>query len=673
MIFKKIRLRNFGPFLGEQEIDISSDKERNVTFIHAQNYVGKTSILRAVIWCLYGTIIHGDDGSEVEILNDQARDDCDYLVEVAIDFEHEGKNYKFERKVEYEMLPSSKKREIPSFVGFEVDRYGHHTSEGLLNDPAKVINFFAPQELSKFFFLKGENSPLNENQLDLRDSIKEILGFNVLDQANADLTYLANSYSRSAAKFVKTEEVKDLKEAIEGYHQLNEKNNDIVSSCNKNIEAAEEEIKALEDQISDWQKIQGEKKVLKQLTEQINKTKNARTRLLEKKARWFRHNLFSLLSKKLCESGIEKINAEIHKGKIPSKYQVSFINELLDDQECICTTKLLEGSPERDAVESRLREGGDSRVYEAVIEAKTVLRQMSERRENLLTQIEEIEAEIEQCNKSIEDNEDYYQETQKRVNSANDKEMQKKSIQLNTARSMKTSELRKRDSAKSQLKTILIKLKEDSAKYDKMVSKNKEAKEKIEISNFVKSLLKRVNSYVNEMQVEARKEIAQEMNEIVSKSISEPPKVEVDSSFFYKVDKYVSGGPKRVLDFAYTASILSFNNKNHKILKKTGVIIPLVVDSAFGETDEEYRKALADFLPRLSPQLIVLVSGAQGYMFADSLTDRIGSEYILIREVKNSFEGEGRGIINVRGERIQTKFFEKEKDQTLIKRLSEYV
>ena len=302
MIFKKIILKNFGPFYSDQIIYVSTKDDKNVTFIHAQNYVGKTSILRAIIWCLYGEVIPGDDGSKVEILNDQAKEENDFETLVSIEFIHDKKNYKFERKAVQKKLSSSRVETENTFIGFEIDQYGHHTSDSFLSEPQNVINFFAPVELSKFFFLKGENSPLNSTGIDLRDSIKEILGFNVLDQANKDLTYIANSIRKDASKSIDNQEIRNLKELITGFEISEEKNRKKIESAEEQIAEADIQIIRLEEEISDWQRTQGEKRLLKKLTEEISKAEDRKKRLLDKKARWFRGKLFSLLSKELCES-----------------------------------------------------------------------------------------------------------------------------------------------------------------------------------------------------------------------------------------------------------------------------------------------------------------------------------------------------------------------------------
>ena len=56
MIIKAIRLEDFRQFKGKQNIDISTDEHKNVTLIHAENSVGKTTILNAILWCFFVSV-----------------------------------------------------------------------------------------------------------------------------------------------------------------------------------------------------------------------------------------------------------------------------------------------------------------------------------------------------------------------------------------------------------------------------------------------------------------------------------------------------------------------------------------------------------------------------------------------------------------------------------------
>ena len=54
MIIKQIKLTNFRQFMGEHVIEFSTDKEKNVSVILGSNTCGKTTIVGAFIWGLYG-------------------------------------------------------------------------------------------------------------------------------------------------------------------------------------------------------------------------------------------------------------------------------------------------------------------------------------------------------------------------------------------------------------------------------------------------------------------------------------------------------------------------------------------------------------------------------------------------------------------------------------------
>ena len=59
MLLKSIKLENFRQFVNEQ-IDFSTDPDRNVTFIIGENGTGKTTFAQAFFWCFYGETSFAD-------------------------------------------------------------------------------------------------------------------------------------------------------------------------------------------------------------------------------------------------------------------------------------------------------------------------------------------------------------------------------------------------------------------------------------------------------------------------------------------------------------------------------------------------------------------------------------------------------------------------------------
>ncbi len=72
MILEEIRLTDFRCFYGKSTIKFTTDPDRNVTLIYAENGVGKTTLLNALLWCFYGETTERFEKKE-DILNYDAK------------------------------------------------------------------------------------------------------------------------------------------------------------------------------------------------------------------------------------------------------------------------------------------------------------------------------------------------------------------------------------------------------------------------------------------------------------------------------------------------------------------------------------------------------------------------------------------------------------------------
>ena len=86
MIINKLELYNFRQYIGNQIVEFSTDPEKNVTVLIGINTSGKTTLIRAFEWCLYGK--NGFD--DPILLNSQVRENMHVgdtqTVSVAITF-----------------------------------------------------------------------------------------------------------------------------------------------------------------------------------------------------------------------------------------------------------------------------------------------------------------------------------------------------------------------------------------------------------------------------------------------------------------------------------------------------------------------------------------------------------------------------------------------------------
>ena len=662
MIFEKIILDDFGPFYGSQLINTDIKKDKNVTIIHAQNYVGKTSILRAIIWCLYGKVIEDDHGTSVLILNSQAESEGKNKCSVRIIFMHNDEKYDIMR--EFNTTDNGTIINV-----FKTDKYGHNQP---LDNPTELINEIAPLDLSKFFFLKGENSPLNSKESNLQDSLKKILGFHYLEKANSDLASINNDIQKEIGKIDQKDQIFTL--LGKNINNLKEEANTLEK--NENILKDKIDFLSLKkDQLTneiDNAKILNEKQErLSDLTQQIEKKKETLKKKNRDKIDWCRKGIHSLLGNKLEISGIEKIDEDIHVGKLPGKYQSSFIDEILSKKICICDRCFDENSKEFHSIKKLKSNAGDERVFHAMIEAKAVLNSLSSDRANRIEEFNLLTKEIETIEQDIDKDEEKKDELKDFLKNCNDIEINEKIEKYHKLEKDIEDARHQLVKTSSDLNKKNNDLSINQKEFDNLAMSKEEARALLKYREFVSDVIFNLKNSTEKMQERAKREIASQMMEIVKNSLTEYPEIVITDKFTYDIgDYYLAGGPKRILDFAFTASILNFNKSKSDILMNSGgIIIPLVIDSAFGETDEDYRKALAQFLPQLSPQLIVLISGTQGHIFTESIKDKINNEYLIVREIKEPQGNSNIGKITIDDVHYQTKFFDKDKEQSIIREL----
>lgn len=96
MLLERIVLKDFRCFNGEQTIDFSTDPDKNVTLIHAENGVGKTTLLNALLWCFYSTTTSRFEKRE-DLINYDALAAGRASAYVEIIFEHAKKRYRARR------------------------------------------------------------------------------------------------------------------------------------------------------------------------------------------------------------------------------------------------------------------------------------------------------------------------------------------------------------------------------------------------------------------------------------------------------------------------------------------------------------------------------------------------------------------------------------------------
>ncbi len=244
MKFTKLKLKNFRPYRNtEIPLFIENRKEENMTLNVGRTGAGKTSISKAILWCLYGDLYLKQNKVELkEWVNDlqkeisKERGEDEAKIQVSLSILNEGKKYRITRSNRY-VLDEKK------FKGknFNIIHQGNPIGE-----PEKFINeHFVSMELMEYFVFDAEQV-LERFNKDRKGTIKEnlndLIGIEKFDEVKKVLNRMVgeDGHIQSKISEKRTELAdEDLKEKIQN---LKETKKDI----NKDLEELRKEKRKLE-------------------------------------------------------------------------------------------------------------------------------------------------------------------------------------------------------------------------------------------------------------------------------------------------------------------------------------------------------------------------------------------------------------------------------------------
>jgi DNA sulfur modification protein DndD len=203
---RSISLTDFGPFKGEQRIEFPGDS--GVSIIYGENMRGKTTLLNAIRYALFGKVItRGDRQMALHQIGnwETAAEKGKYGFKVVLAFEHENSKYELtrEHKPRYGVTKPQN--------DWDYQQESFLRKDGIVLGPDQGNSEVArimPETVSRFFLFDGEllqqYEELLRNESDMGRNIKEaierILGVPVLTNGRTDLGELFKDAQKREAK-----------------------------------------------------------------------------------------------------------------------------------------------------------------------------------------------------------------------------------------------------------------------------------------------------------------------------------------------------------------------------------------------------------------------------------------------------------------------------------------
>lgn len=254
-----IELENWGPYRRKNRLELDVAASSPVILIHGENMRGKTSLLRGIVWCLYGQL-KTQDGKNLELVKiinrPELRQHGETEFGVRLKFSHEGRIYDLHRHGKASMSAAGQVHVTGIAVSL-LPEGGDPVATEAISDQ---INSILDYEVADFFFFDGEMlSRFDERLRDegstargfVRNQIERALGLPFLKSLVTDLSEIQDDISKDIQKSLRLDT--KAKKAVDDYNAssvaLESARSDLDFLVSRQSEI-EEQLSEIEQQLS---------------------------------------------------------------------------------------------------------------------------------------------------------------------------------------------------------------------------------------------------------------------------------------------------------------------------------------------------------------------------------------------------------------------------------------
>lgn len=629
-----LELHNFRSFYGTQTIEFSEYDELNVTLVHAQNGVGKTNLLNAVLWNFYG-ITTGKFEKKEMLMNDEARSKGHNECSVKVTFNHENQKYISLRSVDKNSKNTIFKIWKAEGSNIKEDRH-----------PEQLINGIIPKEMATHFFFDGEHAETfasEKNNKKIESAVKQILGCHIADVALKDLKEIKKKILQKITDEIKDENIKQLSQEINGIRNFLDTFPDTEKDFKSKID---EKNGSKREIISQLVKHENSERLQRSLNTFKKSLQNSYQKLADinnKFFTWTGKKALPLVSKKIINDFNEILKHEKTEINVSSQYKQSFIKELLETEMCICGRSIGEHTDAHIKIKSLLAEAFDMNVLDNFEKVKLTCQKIKSQSVNINDDLSDLIREKDLILNEIANYETEIKILSEQFKGINDEEIkalkQKENVLDNEINTLNQQFSQLKLNSEKQ-KQRLVQLTNDYNAKSANINVNRNLNEQIKI---IDALYEKLENELNENVDQARRIIAKRVNDYLQTAGTGTLSIIIDQNFNLKAFQNnrpmpSSGGQNQLISLVFTAALVWFSkmrlNADHPILIK-GTLAPLFLDAPFGQLDKIFQKKVCEILPTLSNQLIILFSDSQGNKdVRDQLEPKVGKQYIIESHVK---------------------------------------
>lgn len=677
MLIKKIVLTNFRQFYGEQTIHFSTNEDKNVTLIHAENGVGKTALLNAILWCFFKTFTPNFKDPR-SLINNAAKAEGKQNYKVEIEFEEEGRNYSVQRA--YGPVTQD------TFRVFIIEAGDFKE----IPNPDIFINSVIPKDMANYFFFQGEgvgSFTSKHGGKQIKEAIQKILGFTVAKNALEDVQKIKKEYSKSLQRADKDGEISKIQRDIDQLESDLQEDNKRLEEKSESVERYTSEIQRIDAQLassnSEFIKAKHKERAdaerdLKDAHNNLSRFENNRVNLIKKHA-------VNVFAHEISFEVLDFIDEDEFKSTIPSPYNENLVYKILEETQCICGADISVGSEAYNRIQDLLKSASDpqqeSRVTKAQAELRSIKKISSQAKEDFEFNLKGISSSRDNVSKFEERLKNISIEIQGAKDIGDIQELEKRRSQFQMRlgddnRSIGNLERKVKDSASllEKKRGEILRLKSSSSEVNKYR----------ELEDIAQKVQSTIESTLALTQKNVELKIMEKVNSFLGQFVRQDYRAKMDKNSFdirlfdrNNVQVAESDGQGLLLSLTFISSLIELarerKNASGEILTP-GAIAPFIIDAPFGVLDNKYKGNVAESIPQSVGQVVFFLSSShwEGTV-EENIRDKVGMEYNLVLEVEADRDAKAEDEITIQGTKYPTVKYNCPVDRTVIEKVGAYV
>jgi DNA sulfur modification protein DndD len=641
-----LKLCNFRQFYGRTPEIFLASGESNTTVIHGNNGAGKTSLLNAFTWVMYEQFTAAFAASE-QLVNKRALGETPVggSVECAVEiiFEHRSKSYQLKRRCYGRKLEQGVDYTPTQLFMLVAGDDGRWLPP--MQQPEDIIGQILPESLHRYFFFDGERIDhllRDEKRGEIAEATKVLLGIRILERGMEHLKK-ARRTLEGELRAIGDLEVQTI---LLAKNRLEEER-DRATLRHQEITQELAQQSELKTTLSTRLMELGGAKELQNLKNELEaKAKSLRDHLIQAKQA-IQQSISTQGYAIFLSDTVATFNGIIQNlrqtGELPAGIKQRFVQELLARQRCICGTELLPGSPSYQQVAEWREKAGIANIEENAIRLEAKVREMDAQNTKFWQSIDQAQEKISQSRTELAQVENRLDEIKQKLRTYPDFDIQNLQKKLDTTEAAIRS-LTLEQGANQQERTRLA---DEIVTQDKQLAKQqlKENQQNLAQRRIqaTQASIEQIAAIKQQIEQQFRQGLETKVQEIFT-SISFTPYLPqlneryelslIETTGGIATNVAASTGENQILSLSFIGGIIDRVrewSQQNTLIGHDSSTFPIIMDSPFGSLDEIYRRHVANVIPSLANQLVVLVTKTQWRgEVAEEMQRYIGKEYVLV-------------------------------------------